>query len=121
MTRAFVNNFFMAGYALAVGVDMGFERLDDHRHRTLDTKEITDSAVRVAEKDHGDVSASLHSAITTRRTSLWEPPKRFADRVPEAPAGPGEWVPREYIRAEAAKDDEAIGTLLKTLDDLKIQ
>ncbi|MFO0668907.1 MAG: sulfatase-like hydrolase/transferase [Polyangiaceae bacterium] len=32
-TRAFVNNYFMVGYA-AVGVDMGFERVDDHRHRT---------------------------------------------------------------------------------------
>ena len=35
-TAAFVNNFFMAGYA-TVGLDMGFERVTDHRYRTRDT------------------------------------------------------------------------------------
>ncbi len=117
VTRAFVNNFFMAGYA-AVGVDMGFERLDDHRHRTLDTKEITDGAVAWL-KDHGDERFFAFCNYNSPHEP-WEPPKRFADRVPDAPAGPGEWVPREYM-GEAAKDDEAIGTLLKTLDDLKIR
>ena len=43
VTRAFVNNYFMVGYA-PVGVDMGFERVDDHRYRTRDTLEITKSA-----------------------------------------------------------------------------
>jgi arylsulfatase A-like enzyme len=117
VTRAFVNNFFMAGYA-EVGVDMGFERLDDHRHRTLDTKEITESAVNWLQ-NHADERFFAFCNYNSPHEP-YEPPKRFADRVPEAPAGPGEWIPREYM-AEAAKDDEAIGTLLKTLDDLKLR
>ncbi|MEO8877884.1 MAG: sulfatase, partial [Polyangiaceae bacterium] len=117
ITRAFVNNFFMAGYA-EVGVDMGFDRLDDHRHRTLDTKEITESAVAWLQ-NHADERFFAFCNYNSPHEP-WEPPKRFADRVPDAPAGPGEWVPREYM-GEAAKDDEAIGTLLKTLDDLHLR
>lgn len=117
VTRAFVNNFFMAGYA-EVGVDMGFERLDDHRHRTLDTREIAESSVAWL-KAHSDERFFLFCNFNSPHEP-WEPPKRFADRVPESPAGPGEWVPREYM-AEAAKDDEAIGTLLQTLDELKLR
>jgi len=117
VTRAFVNNFFMAGYA-EVGVDMGFERLDDHRHRTLDTKEITESAVAWLQ-GHSEERFFAFCNYNSPHEP-WEPPKRFAERVPEAPAGPGEWVPREYM-GEAAKDDEAIGTLLKTLDDLHLR
>ncbi|MGH7283829.1 MAG: sulfatase, partial [Polyangiaceae bacterium] len=117
VTRAFVNNFFMAGYA-EVGVDMGFERLDDHRHRTLDTKEITESSVNWL-KSHPDDRFFMFCNFNSPHEP-WEPPKRFADRIPDSPAGPGEWVPREYM-AEAAKDDEAIGTLLQTLDDLNLR
>src|SRR5262249_27408956 len=40
-TRAFVNNYFMVGYA-PVGIDMGFERVADHRYRTRDTLEVTE-------------------------------------------------------------------------------
>ena len=117
VTRAFVNNFFMAGYA-NVGVDMGFERLDDHRHRTLDTREITESSVNWL-KSHADERFFMFCNFNSPHEP-WEPPKRFADRIPDSPSAPGEWVPREYM-AEAAKDDEAIGTLLQTLDDLKLR
>ena len=34
VTAAFVNNFFMSGHS-SVGVDMGFERLTDHRFESL--------------------------------------------------------------------------------------
>jgi len=39
VTRAFVNNFYMIGYAGA-GVDMGFEGVVDHRYATLDTEKV---------------------------------------------------------------------------------
>lgn len=115
-TRAFVNNYFMVGYA-PVGVDMGFERVDDHRYRARDTEEITKDAV-----------AWLKSNADTRFFTFvnynsphepWEPPARMQKRVPAAPDGPEDRISRLYM-AEAGKDDEAIGTLLQTLDELKI-
>ena len=117
VTRAFVNNYFMVGYA-PVGVDMGFERVDDHRYRTLDTQEITKNAVDWIGAHGGErffVFCNYNSPHEP-----WEPPKRFQDRVPPAPAGPKEWTPRQYM-AEAAKDDEAIGALLKALDDAHVR
>src|SRR5205823_14491289 len=40
----------------------------------------------------------------------------LAARVPPPPAGPADKIVRLYM-AEAAKDDEAIGVLMKTIDD----
>ena len=116
-TRAFVNNYFMVGYA-AVGVDMGFERVDDHRYRTRDTLEITTHAVDWL-KNNRDQRFFVFCNYNSPHEP-WEPPKKFQDRVPPPPAGPGEWIPRQYM-AEAAKDDEAIGVLMKTLDELGLK
>jgi arylsulfatase A-like enzyme len=116
-TRAFVNNYFMVGYA-AVGVDMGFERVDDHRYRTRDTLEITTHAVDWL-KNNGDQRFFVFCNYNSPHEP-WEPPKKFQDRVPPPPVGPGEWIPRQYM-AEAAKDDEAIGVLMKTLDELGLK
>ncbi len=133
-TRAFVNNYFMVGYA-AVGVDMGFDRVDDHRYRTRDTKEVTESAVRYL-REHKD-SRFFTFVNYNSPHEPWEPPDRFLERLPPpcraakadaggapsaspTPCGPNEDIPRKYM-AEAAKDDEAIGVLLQTLDALKLR
>jgi len=113
VTRAFVNNYFMVGYA-PVGVDVGFERTDDHRYRTRDTLEVT-----------RDATAWIRANKDTRFFAFcnynsphepWEPPDRFMERVPPPPHGPKDSVTRRYM-AEAAKDDEAVGQLLATLDE----
>ncbi len=116
-TRAFVNNYFMVGYA-PVGVDMGFARVDDHRYRTKDTALVTENAI-------GWLKANAKSRFFmfcnyNSPHEPWEPPPQFLSRVPAAPAGPKDDVIRRYL-AEAAKDDEAIGLLLRTLDELNLR
>ena len=115
-TRAFVNNYFMVGYA-PVGVDMGFERVDDHRYRARDTEEITKDAVSWL-KQNADTRFFTFVNYNSPHEP-WEPPQKMQKRVPAAPDGPEDRISRLYM-AEAGKDDEAIGTLLQTLDDLKI-
>jgi len=117
-TRAFVNNYFMIGYA-PVGVDMGFERVDDHRYRTKDTAEITAHAVAWLQQNK-DARFFAFCNYNSPHEPL-EPPQRFLDRIPSPKAGgPAEDTVRRYM-AEAGKDDEAIGVLLKTLDDLDLR
>ncbi len=115
-TRAFVNNYFMVGYA-PVGMDMGFERVDDHRYRARDTEEITKDAVAWL-KANADTRFFTFVNYNSPHEP-WEPPQKMQKRVPAAPDGPEDRISRLYM-AEAGKDDEAIGTLLKTLDDLQI-
>jgi arylsulfatase A-like enzyme len=115
-TRAFVNNYFMVGYA-PVGVDMGFERVDDHRYRARDTEEITKDAVSWLKQNADTRFFSFVNYNSPHEP--WEPPQRMQKRVPAAPDGPEDRISRLYM-AEAGKDDEAIGTLLQTLDELKI-
>jgi arylsulfatase A-like enzyme len=114
-TRAFVNNYFMVGYA-PVGIDMGFERVDDHRYRTRDTLEITKSA-----------TSWIRSNASTRFFAFvnynsphepYEPPKKFVERLPKDE--PKDNITRLYM-AEAAKDDEAIGVLLHALDEANVR
>ena len=116
-TRAFVNNYFMVGYA-AVGVDMGFERVDDHRYRTRDTLEITVHASTWM-KEHAKDRFFLFCNFNSPHEP-WEPPERLKSRVPAPPGGPTDYITRMYL-AEAAKDDEAVGILLKTLDELGLR
>jgi arylsulfatase A-like enzyme len=116
-TRAFVNNYFMVGYA-SVGVDMGFERVDDHRYRTRDTMEITQHATSWM-KEHVKDRFFLFCNFNSPHEP-WEPPERYKTRVPAPPAGPVDLVTRMYM-AEAAKDDEAVGVLLAALDELGLR
>ncbi|HEY8040828.1 MAG TPA: sulfatase [Polyangiaceae bacterium] len=113
-TAAFVNNFFMAGY-VAVGVDMGFDRVTDHRYRARDTAEITRDAV-----DWMEANAGTRFFLFVNYNSPhepYDPPKELLARVPPPPAGPRDRQVRAYM-AEGAKDDAAIGTLLDELDKL---
>ncbi len=116
-TAAFVNNFFMTGYA-NVGLDMGFERITDHRHRTRDTALITYDALDWLEKN-----ATTRFFLFVNYNSPhepYDPPKEMLARIPPPPVGPHDGEVRAYM-AEAAKDDTAIGVLLDKVDALGLR
>ncbi len=109
---AFVNNFFMAGY-VPVGVDMGFERVTDHRYRTRDTDAIASDALAWLDAHKGD---RFFLVVNTNSPhEPYDPPKELLARVPRPPAGPRDAQVRAYM-AEAAKDDAAIGRILDAVD-----
>jgi arylsulfatase A-like enzyme len=109
---AFVNNFFMAGY-VPVGVDMGFERVTDHRYRTRDTDAIAGDALAWLDTHKGD---RFFLVVNTNSPhEPYDPPKELLARVPRPPAGPRDAEVRAYM-AEAAKDDAAIGRILDAVD-----
>ena len=112
-THAFVNNYFMAGYA-PVGVEMGFEHIVDHRYRTRDTLEVTRDATSWL-RGHRDTRFFLFVNYDSPHEP-YEPPPAMLARIPPPPAGPADKVARLYM-AEAAKDDEAIGVLMQSLAD----
>lgn len=112
-TRAFVNNYFLVGYA-PVGVDFGFERVDDHRYRTRDTLEITNDATQWIRENKDTRFFAFVNYNSPHEP--YEPPQKFVERIPAPPAGPKDKITRLYM-AEAAKDDDAIGALMKTLDE----
>jgi len=112
-TQAFVNNYFMVGYA-PVGVEMGFERVTDHRYRTRDTLEITRGATAWI-KDNRDTRFFMFVNYNSPHEP-YDPPDALLERVPPPPAGPSDKIARLYM-AEAAKDDEAIGVLMQSLTE----
>jgi arylsulfatase A-like enzyme len=112
-THAFVNNYFMVGYA-PVGVEMGFEHVADHRYRTRDTLEMTRDATTWIRRNK-DTRFFLFVNYNSPHEP-YEPPAPLLERIPPPPAGPADKVARLYM-AEAAKDDEAIGVLLQSIAD----
>lgn len=116
-TRAFVNNYFMVGYA-PVGIEMGFERVDDHRYRTRDTLEITQDATQWI-RDNKDTRFFAFVNYNSPHEP-YEPPAKHLDKVPNPPVGPRDKIAKLYM-AEAAKDDEAIGVLMRTLDEVGLR
>jgi arylsulfatase A-like enzyme len=116
-TTAFVNNFFMTGYA-SVGADFGFERFDDNRYRTRDTGEITAHAVEWLQAN-GDKRFMLFANYNSPHDP-YDPTPEALKKIPAPPVGPKDPAVRRYM-AEAVKDDEAIGVLMKTLDDLGLR
>ena len=110
-THAFVNNYFMVGYA-PVGVEMGFEHTADHRYRTRDTLEVTRDATAWI-KGNQDTRFFLFVNYNSPHEP-YEPPAQLLERVPPPPAGPSDKIARLYL-AEAAKDDEAIGVLMHAI------
>jgi arylsulfatase A-like enzyme len=109
----FVNNYFMIGYA-AVGVDLGFQRIADYRYRTRDTHEITAHALEWLEQ-HGEDRFFLFCNYNSPHEPL-EPPERFRAKVPPPPLGPSDDLAARYL-GEVGKDDEAVGRLMKALDE----
>ncbi len=116
-TDAFVNNYFMVGYA-AVGADLGFQHIDDYRYVTRDTLEITTHSIDWLEH-HKDERFFLFCNYNSPHEPL-NPPERFLARIPPPPSGPRDPIAGLYL-AEVAKDDEAIGQLLQTLDKLQLR
>lgn len=114
---AFVNNFFMTGYA-RVGVDLGFFRMVDHRHDGFDTRKITKDVIAYveAQKDRRFFAFVNYNSPH----NPYEPPPRLRPRVPEPPVGPTDPNVRAYL-AEIAKDDEAIGQVVDKLGELGLR
>ncbi len=115
--RAFVNNFFMSGYA-QVALDFGFERVHDERFRTADTAAITQDAVAWL-RAHRDERFFAFCNYNSPHDP-YDPPERLLARVPKPPAGPSDAMVARYM-AEGAKDDEAVGVLMQTLDELGLR
>ncbi len=84
-TAAFVNNFFMAGY-VPVGVDMGFERVTDHRYRTRDT-----DADHARRDSHGCTPTPADRFFLFVNYNSphepYDPPRAMLARVPPAAGG----------------------------------
>ncbi len=116
-SSAFVNNFFMAGYA-RVGVDLGFFRMVDHRHESLDTRKITRDALAFleAQKDRRFFAFVNYNSPH----QPYQPPPRLRGHVPPPPTGPRDPNVRAYL-GEIAKDDEAIGEVLAKLTALGLR
>lgn len=112
-TSAFVNNYFMVGYA-AVGVDMGFERIADHRYRTFDTQVIADDAKRWLDEHKNTRFFTFVNFVSPH--DPYEPRPEHLARVPSPPEGPKDEAIRMYL-GEVAKDDDAIGAIMKKLDE----
>lgn len=135
-TRAIVNNNFMLGYA-AVGVDVGFEHVEDYRYRTADTAEITRRALEVMRAHAGE--RFFHFVNYNSPHEPFEPPAECLARVPGATPKPAPKAPKseeeggekakkpravdpvKAYMAEACKDDAAIGELLAELDKLGLR
>lgn len=132
-TRATVNNNFMLGYA-SVGVDMGFEHVEDFRYRTADTAEITKKAIETLRAHAGE--RFFHFVNYNSPHEPFEPPAECLARVPGAvkPKAPSKKKsesdepekkpavdPIKAYMAEACKDDMAIGELLAALDELHLR
>jgi len=115
-TAAFVNNFFMTGYSV-VGLDMGFERVTDHRYRTRDTALITYDVLAWLDAHARDRFFLFVNYNSPHQP--YDPPPEMLARLPAAPAAPKDGTVRAYM-AEAAKDDTAVGVVLDKLTALKL-
>ena len=115
VTAAFVNNFFMSGHA-AVGLDMGFERLTDHRYRTRDTAEIARDATGWL-----DAHASDRFFLFVNFNSPHEPfdpTREMLARIPKPPQGLGRPAGALVHGRGRRRTTAAIGELLAKLDAL---
>lgn len=115
-TRAFVNNNFMLGYA-AVGLDMGFEHVEDYRYRTADTAEITRAALAGLRAHAGE--RFFHFVNYNSPHEPFDPPAECVARLPSY--DPKRPDPVKLYMAEACKDDGAIGELMAELDRLGLR
>ena len=115
-SRALVNNFFMLGHA-DVGLDMGFEALDDFRYGTADTDAITKGALAYLEA-HKKERFLLFLNYNSPHAPYVAPPECLA-RLPKRDDAGGDKV-RAYM-AEACKDDMGIAQVIKKIDDIGLR
>lgn len=106
-TAAFLAGDARSGHG-AFGVEMGFERVEGHDYRTRDTLEITRSAASWIEAH----KATRFFAFVRYASPMspYEPPD---DAARIAKSGPD---PARQYMGEVAKDDAAVGVLLRALE-----
>jgi arylsulfatase A-like enzyme len=112
--QAFVNNFFLSGYARA-GVDVGFSGLVDHRHEILDTERIARDTL--AWLDHHAAERFFLFVNMNSPHGAYSPPDQARRQVPKPPLGPKDEPVRLYL-GEIAKDDDAVGKIVAKVDAL---
>lgn len=117
VAHAIVDNVFLTGYA-PVGVELGFERVVDHRYATRDTALVTEDA-KAFLREHGGSRFFLFVNYDAPHEP-WDPPAEMRARVPPPPAGPKDPLTRLYL-AEVAKDDAAIGELVAEVERLGLR
>ena len=119
VTRAFVNNFFMGGY-VAVGA----------RHGLRARRPTTVTARATRPRSRRDAVAWLNAHKDERFFVFcnynsphepYDPPDRLLARVPHAARRARATRRSRKYMAEGAKDDEAVGVLLQTLDELGLR
>lgn len=114
--RAIGNNFFLLGYP-QIGLDLGFEEVDDVRHPVLDTP-ATARAAAAFMTAHAREAWFLHLHFDAPHWPYTPPPEYLA-RV-QVPAGfPSDSLARAYL-AEAAYADDYLGRVLAELDRLHL-
>ena len=116
-TRGWVNDFFLVGYS-ALGVDLGFEGLEDHREQIDDTRRINlELKAWLREHAHHRFGVFVHY---NSPHAPYIPPKSLYERVPKPPRGPADALVRRYL-GEVSKDDAAIGEVLAEIDRLGLR
>jgi arylsulfatase A-like enzyme len=111
------NNFFILGYA-AIGLDLGYERVVDIRHSSLDTPAITRATEQWLERNK-DHQFFLMVHYDTAHIP-WDPPPEYLARVKPVPGRrllPGE---KNYL-GEIAYGDDHVGKVVKAIERLGLR
>jgi arylsulfatase A-like enzyme len=115
-TAAIVNNMYLSG-SLGVGIDFGFEVVVDHRFQAIDTRNITNDALRFL-SDLGKERFFLLLNYSAPHAP-YVPPAADLAAVKAAPNRPADTGVQHYL-GEVHKDDAAIGQVLRKLDEQKL-
>jgi arylsulfatase A-like enzyme len=115
LSTAIGNNFFLLGYP-QIGLDLGFDEVDDVRHPVLDTPAISAAAVQYL-RAHAREAFFLHLHFDAPHWP-YTPPPEYLRKVKALPDGfPADSLARQYL-AEAAYADEHLGKVLDEIDRL---
>jgi arylsulfatase A-like enzyme len=117
LARAIGNNFFLLGYP-QIGLDLGFDEVDDIRHPVLDTPAITAAAIAFLEA-HAREPFLLQLHYDAPHWPYTPPPEYLA-RVTPPPGFPEDALARAYL-AEAAYADEYLGRVVDALARLHLE
>ncbi len=114
LVHAIANNFFLLDYP-AIGLDLGFETVDDVRHPVLDTPALTRAAGEFL-ATHRDRAFLLHLHYDTPHWP-YTPPTQYLSAVKRQPLARAFPDPAwsAYL-AEAAYADDALGEVFAALE-----
>ena len=116
-TTALGNNFFLLGYP-QIGLDLGFDEVNDVRHPVLDTPAIS-AAARAFFAAHHDESFFLYLHYDAPHWPYTPPPRYLKHiRVPEGFATDGQ--ASAYL-AETAYADEYVGQVFDALESQELR